>query len=145
MGISNTGQALWIGFREGLGFKNTIWRDTTNISGPVLGPTGTPTDEPQIDNWGRVMRWAYGPQCNGWVRTFVDSLDISADALGDDVWNYTRKGVKIGPNGHVFWIALDLRTNLADVWLSTPVPEPSGALGLGMLLICIAHWRSRRR
>ncbi|MEP0765205.1 MAG: hypothetical protein HRF45_01505 [Fimbriimonadia bacterium] len=48
------------------------------------------------------MWWAYGPQFNGWVRTFVDSLDISANALGDDVWNYTCKGVKIGPNGHVF-------------------------------------------
>ncbi|MEP0765206.1 MAG: PEP-CTERM sorting domain-containing protein [Fimbriimonadia bacterium] len=40
---------------------------------------------------------------------------------------------------------MDLRTNLADVWLSTPVPEPSGALGLGLLLICIAYRRCSRR
>ncbi|MEP0765204.1 MAG: hypothetical protein HRF45_01500 [Fimbriimonadia bacterium] len=38
MGISNTGQAVWIGFRKGLEFKNTIWRDTTNISGPPALP-----------------------------------------------------------------------------------------------------------
>lgn len=38
MGISNTGQAVWIGFREGLEFKNTIWRDTTNISAPLALP-----------------------------------------------------------------------------------------------------------
>ncbi len=125
--ISGNGHAYWDAKLPDWSHVH-LFVDTRDVSLEALGPDVIPDAyRAEADDFGRLMWTVRDPFLGSKNRVYVDSFALSADALGLDAANYDSRGIRMGPNGDVVWIASDPTGKDSRLYLSSPVPEPSMA------------------
>jgi hypothetical protein len=140
--LSESGDVVWWGVDEETDY-GALFRDEEDISTPAIGQLTQGGDTFQIvgiDNFGNAVWDGRGPMTGHRNEVFVNTFNLSADALAGT--GYAGAGaLAVGENGQVLWEAGNAQGTV-DLWLSTPVPEPSVLLlGLPILMLL----RRRRR
>lgn len=128
--VSATGDVLWQGSGAVRGL--VTFRNHEDLSTALLGKMNSMDEQVGvgIDRFGNAVWWGSGELTNHRAHVFVNGFDLSADLLGPD---HYAVGMAVGENGHVLWVTSEGDMNW--IYLSTPVPEPSGLLLLGTCLL----------
>lgn len=144
--LSESGHVQWIGHRDtAAGGVADIYVDSRNLSAEVLGLSDAPRIVAGygIDEAGHALWQGYGLG-NGFLdKVYVDTFDLSADALGDEY--VPAYALRMGPSGHVLWTTYHKDRDTWDVWFSSPVPEPSLVFPLTCLVLLGAGVRRKVR
>ena len=131
LGISENGRVLWYAIDESL--RQRLFLDDIEL-GTSVGPDADVGTTGKINGAGHVL-WGGGRSDGSAWGVYYDSFNLSRDALGLDL--ALASPLAIGDGGHCLWYVERGTYPYAtyDVYLSTPVPEPGGAMvtALGFL------------
>lgn len=139
--INDVGQVLWSGHGTNTSDYTHVFLDQMDISAPVIGAQADARAIALTPD-GHVM-WSGGNPATHREDIYVDSFNLSLDALGGQ--NRKVFGLSISSAGHVLWTSTIPNTNITEVWLSTPVPEPSSLLALLTSGLALCGFARRRR
>ncbi len=128
--VSATGDVLWQGSGAVRGL--VTFRNHEDLSTALLGKMNSMDEQigVGIDRFGNAVWWGSGELTNHRVHVFVNGFGLFADLLGPD---HHAVGMAVGENGHVLLVTSEGDMNW--IYLSTPVPEPSGPMLLGIGLL----------
>ena len=132
--LSEEGHVLWSAFGPEPG-RWRLFRDSEELNTNVIGfGSAVDTLSSKMNATGHVL-WAGGWTDLSALGVYYDSFNLSRDAFGLDY--VPALPLAIGDGGHCLWFVERGTYPYAtyDVYLSTPVPEPGGALvtALGFL------------
>jgi hypothetical protein len=136
--VNVRGDVAWVADDQTTGHA-AVYLNDVDLSTAVLGKAGRIKG---LDAWGRVLWEGSGESTGDRLEVFVNSFNLSQDALGDEEYAGAA-ALAIGENGHVLWYAGG-PDHTSSLWLSTPVPEPSTLL-LALPLLLLARRRRPQR
>jgi hypothetical protein len=140
--LSESGDVLWKATDDETDLV-AIFRNREDISSDVLGDytNGGGMRGIGMDDFGNALWEGAGSLTGNKYEVFVNTFNLSRDALPDGDYAHAC-ALAIGGNGHVLWKTQDAN-GIEDLYLSTPVPEPSMLL-LALPLLLVACRRPRR-
>ncbi|MEP0766768.1 MAG: PEP-CTERM sorting domain-containing protein [Fimbriimonadia bacterium] len=142
--LSDGGYAMWYAYYyDATGSRRMdVFVNERNISEGLLGDLPF-VETKGVDDFGRGLWTGRGFATGFKYRAYLDRLDLSADARGGS--GFASWGLAMGRNGHALWADQDPATGEVFVWLSTPVPEPSGGVGVSAALGLVLMRKRRTR
>lgn len=123
VGLADDGRALWAGGPVGSPGHQDLFIDDRNYSDPILGSDGPHDAHPlEMTPGGHALWTGSGPNTAYHTDLFIDGVDISAGAIPDQ--SYSQVIGTTNDKGQVLW-TVHRPDGMQEMWLSTPVPEPS--------------------
>jgi hypothetical protein len=140
--LSENGHVLWTAVDDEGDFN--LYLDDFNLSLAAIGdPRATVSTLTAMNASGHVAWCGAIRSGEPKVCVYYDTFNLTEDALGDIV--IASWALEIGDAGHVLWYCDSTEfPGKYDVWLSTPIPEPSMLL-LALPLLLLSHRRRPRR
>jgi hypothetical protein len=140
--ISEAGDVMWIAL-DGTTQHSALYLNDRDVSTAILGVgSGAGAAPLGFDRFGNYVWTGSGPGTANVEEVFVNQFDLSADALRGMAYAQTRP-LAVAKNGQVLWVA-GMADGYTNLYLSTPVPEPSMLL-LGLPVLAGLAWRRRVR
>jgi len=138
--INSGGDVVWVGTPEGQ-FLSRIVLNNTVLHADLI-PDGQGARLFGFNDH-RDILWALGAGSFNF-QLYANDFDLSTDVYG--AGNYSDPfAFGLNEQGQILWTANNKATGLKDIWLSTPVPEPSLTACLPLVVLGLARrYRTRR-